>query len=338
MPQPKLSVILPTFNRAASLQRALAALLHQTADPASYEIIVVDNNSTDDTAAVVAAHDNRRIRLVAEPRQGLSYARNAGLEASCAPIVAFTDDDVEVAPDWVETILAVLARQLDVDGLGGRVLPAWEHGCPRWLTPGALGAAGAAGSRRLAARVRPQHPDRPDRRQRGVPAHVFDRIGAFSPAVQRVKDGIGSTEDHELLNRVYDAGGRMLYHPRLLVMTRVPGDRCHRRYHRRWHEGHGRFYALMRMPEMERARVTPFGVPGHLLREAARDLAAWAGSIVRRRLGSRVSCGAPTAIRERIRVDTHRTLISVVIPCYNQGHFLEEAVKSAVSTGLSASK
>jgi len=242
---------------------------------------VIDNASTDATRELVEkrARMNAHLRYEYEGRQGLSYARNTGLEASRAPIVAFTDDDVEVAPDWVETILAVLARQPDIDGLGGRVLPAWQHARPRWLTrehwaPLALQDHGD--SQRVFDRSAPIGligANVAFRRQ------VFDRVGTFSPAVQRVKDGIGSTEDHELLNRLYDSGGRMLYHPRMLVMARVPGDRCHRRYHRRWHEGHGRFYALMRMPEMERARVRPFGVPGHLLREAARDLAAWAGSI-----------------------------------------------------------
>jgi glucosyl-dolichyl phosphate glucuronosyltransferase len=276
MPQPKLSVILPTFNRADSLQRAIPALLRQTAMPVTYELIVVDNNSTDGTPGVVARFADRRVRLVAEPRQGLSYARNAGLAAARAPIVAFTDDDVEVAPDWVETIVTTLARHPEVAGLGGRVLPAWECGRPRWLTrdhwaPLALQDHGD--SRRVFDRATPIGligANLAFRRE------VFDRVGTFSPEVQRVKDGIGSTEDHELLNRLYNSGERMLYQPKLLVMARVPGDRCDRRYHRRWHEGHGRFYALMRLPEMERARVTPFGVPGHLLREAIGDLAAWA--------------------------------------------------------------
>jgi glycosyltransferase involved in cell wall biosynthesis len=279
MLQPKLSVILPTFNRAASLPHALGALLRQSADPTSYEVVVVDNNSTDGTADVVAQHDRRRVRLVAESRQGLSYARNAGLQAARAPIVAFTDDDVEVAPDWVETILTVMARHPEIEGVGGRVLPSWQDGRPRWLTrdhwaPLALQDHGD--SRRVFDRATPVGligANVAFRRE------VFDRIGLFSPEVQRVKDGIGSTEDHELLTRLYESGGRMLYHPRMLVMARVPGDRCHRRYHRRWHEGHGRFYALMRVPEMERARVTPFGVPGHLFREAARDVAAWGRSI-----------------------------------------------------------
>src|SRR5687768_7427373 len=122
MPQPKLSVILPTFNRANALKRALAALRRQSVMPGEYEVVVVDNNSTDGTAGVVALFEDRRIRLIDEPRQGLSYARNAGLAAARAPIVAFTDDDVEVAPDWVETILTTLARYPHVDGLGGRVL------------------------------------------------------------------------------------------------------------------------------------------------------------------------------------------------------------------------
>lgn len=275
MPLPKLSVILPTFNRADSLKRALAALMRQSAAPATYEVIVVDNNSTDGTAGVAALFDDRRVQLVREPRQGLSFARNTGLAAALAPIVAFTDDDVEVAPDWVATIVTTLERHPRVDGTGGRVLPAWQSGRPRWITrahwaPLALQDHGD--SRRVFDRLTPIGligANVAFRRE------VFDRIGTFSPSVQRVKDGIGSTEDHELLARLYDAGGRMLYQPKMLVMARVPGDRCDRRYHRRWHEGHGRFHALMRLPEMERARVSPLGIPGHLLREAAGSVGAW---------------------------------------------------------------
>lgn len=275
MHQPQLSIILPTYNRAASLKRALAALLRQTIEPGAYEILVVDNNSNDGTAEAVATFDDPRVRLLSEPRQGLSFARNAGLDAARAPLVAFTDDDVEAAPDWVETILSLMARHPEADGVGGRVLPAWERGRPNWLTrdhwaPLALQDHGDA--RRTFDRETPIGLIGANVAFRRI---VFDRIGRFSPDVQRVKDGIGSTEDHELLLRLYAAGGRMLYHPRLLVIARVELERCNRRYHRRWHEGHGRFHALMRTPEVERARVAPFGVPGHLLRSAARDAATW---------------------------------------------------------------
>jgi hypothetical protein len=111
---------------------------------------------------------------------------------------------------------------------------------------------------------------------------VFDRTGLYSAEVQRVKDGIGSTEDHELLMRLYAGGGRMLYLPRLLVLARVDANRCKRAYHRRWHEGHGRFHARMRSPEMEASRLKPFGVPAHLLRTALADLRTWAASCIER--------------------------------------------------------
>ena len=280
MSQLNLSIILPTYNRAGSLKRAIAALLRQTADPASYEIVVVDNNSSDGTREVVASCDDPRVRLVCEPRQGLSYARNAGIAAARGPILAFTDDDVEAAPDWVETLVAMLARHADADGIGGRVLPAWERDRPRWLTRehwGPLALQDHGDTTRVFDR---QTPTGLVGANVAFRREVFERIGQFSTEVQRVKDGIGSTEDHELLARLYLAGGRMLYHPKMLVMARVQPDRCNRRYHRRWHEGHGRFHALMRVPETERARVAPLGVPGHLLRSAARDAAAWLRSAI----------------------------------------------------------
>jgi len=238
--------------------------------------VVVENNCTDGTREMVAALEDRRIRLVSEPRQGLSFARNAGLAAATGPVIAFTDDDVEVARDWVETIITTLDKNPHVDGIGGRVLPAWECGRrPRWLTrehwaPLALQDHGDA--RTTFDRDRPIGligANVAFRRE------VFERVGRFSPAVQRVRSGIGSTEDHELLTRLYDAGGRMLYLPRMLVLARVQADRCDPAYHRRWHEGHGRFYALMRLAEMERARLSPLGIPGHLLRAAARDAVEW---------------------------------------------------------------
>lgn len=272
----RLSVVLPTYNRAESLRRALVALTRQSADPASYEIVVVDNNCTDGTREMVQALENPSVRLVTEVRQGLSFARNAGLAATNAPFVAFTDDDVEVARDWVETIIASLDRNRSVDGVGGRVLPAWECGRrPDWLTrdhwaPLALQDHGDA--RTTFDQTRPIGLIGANVAFR---RSVFDRIGLFSPAVQRVGNGIGSTEDQELLTRLYDAGGRMLYQPRMLVLARVQADRCDPAYHRRWYEGNGRFYALMRLADMERARLTPLGIPGHLVRSAARDAIEW---------------------------------------------------------------
>jgi glycosyltransferase involved in cell wall biosynthesis len=275
MPLPELSIVLPTYNRAATLRGAVDALLRQQPADGTIEIVVIDNNSSDATPEVLSALGDPRVVVIRETRQGLSHARNAGIAAARAEIVAFTDDDVEVPFEWAATIVRTLRRRPDVDGIGGRVLPSWPGTPPGWLTrahwaPLALQDHGEA--LRIFDATNPIGLVGANVAFRRA---VFERIGPFAEHVQRVADGIGSTEDHELLCRLYTAGGRMLYVPELIVTARVQTDRCDRAYHRRWHEGHGRFSALMRMPDVERARVALFGVPGHLLRSAAADAAAW---------------------------------------------------------------
>ena len=120
MRQPTLSIILPTYNRVDRLRRAIAALLRQAGDPAAYEVLVVDNNCSDGTAEFIEGIGDPRVRLIHETRQGLSHARNAGIAEAHGTIVAFTDDDVEVTPDWVSTIIAALRQHPEVDGIGGR--------------------------------------------------------------------------------------------------------------------------------------------------------------------------------------------------------------------------
>jgi len=96
--RPDVSVVLSTYNRAHVLPRALDSLLDQDHDHARYEVIAVDNNSTDGTREHIESFSTRasNLRYVFEAKQGLSHARNAGILAARAPLIAFTDDDVRV--------------------------------------------------------------------------------------------------------------------------------------------------------------------------------------------------------------------------------------------------
>ncbi len=95
---PSVAVVVCTRNRADHLARLLRALDAQTIT--DREVVIVDDASTDTTAALLGEHD---IRL--PHRRGPSAARNAGWRATTAPLVAFTDDDCEPAPDWLERLL-----------------------------------------------------------------------------------------------------------------------------------------------------------------------------------------------------------------------------------------
>ena len=283
----EVSVVLPTYNRAADLERAVESVLQQTADPRVYEVIVVDNNSTDGTGQVLERLKARypdQLRTVVERQQGVSYARNAGIATALAPIVAFFDDDVRVAPDWIETIIRVFRESPGTEVIGGKVLPEWGAPPPGWLTPAHWSPLALQDFGDRPMLMSASNPRGLISANLACRQSVFQRIGGFSPVFQRVKDAIGSVEDGEWNRRLWAAGLSGLYVPQLLTSTHVPGDRLTRRYHRRWHTGHGRFYALLRAPEMETSGVgSLWGVPAHLYRSSLEAFASWASDMLRGR-------------------------------------------------------
>lgn len=109
----KISVILPTYNRAASLAEAIDCVLDQTVPP--HELIVIDDGSTDDTAAVLARYGDR-IRAIRCDNGGVARARNIGMRAATGDWLAFQDSDDLWSPDH----LAVAAR--DLAGAGADVV------------------------------------------------------------------------------------------------------------------------------------------------------------------------------------------------------------------------
>lgn len=277
-PARDLSVVIPTYNRADVLPSALESLLTQDLDSTRYEIVVVDNNSTDGTRQVVESFTGRSpaVQYVFEPRQGISFGRNAGIRAAVAPIVAFTDDDVRVSRDWATTILTVLAGHPEVACVGGKVLPNWRGPWPTWLTrehwaPLALLDYGDApvyvtAERRLClitANV-------------AYRREVFDRIGMFASHMSRLSD-------HEILVRLWRAHGQGLYWPQLTAIADIAPQRMRRRYHRQWHRRHGRFAAIMHDEDFERTKVGHFlGVPAHQYRRVAAELVGWVADTIRR--------------------------------------------------------
>ena len=93
------SVIIPTFNRAPVLERAVRSVLTQT-HPAA-EIIVVDDGSTDDTAECIN-HMNAPLRYIRQSNRGVSAARNTGIDSSFHDWIAFLDSDDEWRPQKLE--------------------------------------------------------------------------------------------------------------------------------------------------------------------------------------------------------------------------------------------
>ena len=120
-----ISVVIPAYNEEEYLPGCLRALRRQTFPAERFEVIVVDNASTEATAAVA-----RRlgVRVVTEPRKGVGRARQAGFQAAQGAVIASTDADTQVPPDWLERIAAHFERDPALGGVYGPVH--WPDGRP----------------------------------------------------------------------------------------------------------------------------------------------------------------------------------------------------------------
>ena len=103
MSTPKLSVVIPLYNKEPYIARALRSVCTQTVQ--DFEIIVVDDGSTDNSAQVVLSFGDSRIRLIKQENSGQSVARNRGVHESRTELVAFLDADDEWKPCFLQTVL-----------------------------------------------------------------------------------------------------------------------------------------------------------------------------------------------------------------------------------------
>jgi glycosyltransferase involved in cell wall biosynthesis len=111
----RLSVAIPVLDEEELIGECLEAL-HRQSDPVD-EIIVVDNGSTDDTVDIARAAPG--VKVIAESRRGITYARNTGFAAATGDILARIDADTLVSPGWATAIRRAFAADPDLAGLAG---------------------------------------------------------------------------------------------------------------------------------------------------------------------------------------------------------------------------
>ena len=131
----RLTVAVPTRDRRESALGALEAIAGQLRE--TDELLVVDNGSVDGTGAAAAAwREELRVpaRLVSEPHGGVSAARNTALREASNGVVCFVDDDVRVAPGWLDALRQTWAAAGPrVACIGGPLSPDWQALRPAWL-------------------------------------------------------------------------------------------------------------------------------------------------------------------------------------------------------------
>jgi glycosyltransferase involved in cell wall biosynthesis len=283
-----ISVVVPTYNRSDGLRPLLDRLLDQDAGDLAYDILIVDNNSTDDTRAVVEAvmaqDRSGRLRYAFEPRQGVSHARNTGVELTTAPIIAFLDDDGLPGREWVRSMKRAFDDHPEADCIAGRIKAHWTIPPPSWLQ------SAHAGPIALQDRPAPAYINARNASaclltaNLGVRRRVFETVGGFSPDYPR-------NQDREIEMRMWRAGLQGLYLPEMDVIVEVPENRLTRAYHRKWQATTGHYHALMRFRDtVDRNGVmheeSPhtrrlFGTPFFMYRSALSHVAGWLAAALR---------------------------------------------------------
>ena len=196
---PKVSVVICAYNAEPTMEACLVSL--QNLRYPAFEVIVVDDGSTDQTGAIADSFEG--IHVIHQENKGLSAARNVGIAASLGEIVAFTDSDCVMDPDWLHYLVATFL-QTGLPAVGGPNLPP-----PEDSVVAACVAASPGG---------PLHVLLDDVEAEHIPGcnmafrrEVLDEIGGFDPIYRSAGD------DVDVCWRLQDRGYRIGFSPAAMV-------------------------------------------------------------------------------------------------------------------------
>ena len=229
-----------TLERWDDICAAVESLRRQTR-PAD-ELVLVADHAPELLARARTAFPDVRC-LANDGPQGLSGARNTGVQATTGDVVAFLDDDASAAPDWIERFLEAY-RDDDVIGVAGRVVPEWRAPRPAWFPDEFLWVVGCSYAGLPAGRTEVRNPIGANMSFR---RSAFDRAGGFDVAMGRLGKDAAGCEETEFAIRARAAlpDGRIVLEPASVVAHAVSPQRTTRAYFRARCRGEGRSKALV---------------------------------------------------------------------------------------------
>lgn len=227
-PSTGISIVLCTRNRARLLERALASLGELEHPKLDFELLVIDNASSDRTPAIARAFAERAafpVRVLSEPRAGLSHARNRGAAEARGRHLLFTDDDQRVHRAWLVEHRRV-AERWGARVVQGAIELAFVDGRPDWLH----GKLESILGRTLPL---PEGPADIDLYGGNVAIErsLLLELGGFEPELGKGASGWG--EDSELSRRLSARRERVVYAPGAIVEHLIEADRTTPEFFRR---------------------------------------------------------------------------------------------------------
>lgn len=267
----RISLVIPTHNRAAQLIAALESVVRQNLPPHVWECVVVNNNSTDNTVMrfgnFAETHPGITLRLVTEEGPGVSYARNRGLREARAPLVAFIDDDERVNPGFLRAYLDFFDAHSEAVVAGGRIVAEYPKGRPGWMSK--YVEMPIANPMDFGPEVRPF----PAGRVPGGGNMAFRRsglagYGGFDPTLGRVNGELIGGEENDFFERLRRGGETIWYVPGAVMWHIIPPSKLTEEYFRRLSRNVG-------VSQRLRARIH-----GRMAKTCALEIAKWGATLL----------------------------------------------------------
>lgn len=211
----RFSVIICTYNRSKLLIETIESILNVAKVRNDFELLIIDNNSKDNTKQAVQRFlSDPRVIYKCEYNQGLSHARNRGMEEARGEILVYLDDDIELVDNYFEICDAIFS-DISISISGGKVLP-YRVDIPKWLPKkyyylvsvfdlgddfkivDTLMGANYAMTKKLAAEV-----------------------GLYNPELGRKGDNLMGGEENDYLERAKVFGYKITYNPELVVFHKI---------------------------------------------------------------------------------------------------------------------
>jgi glycosyltransferase involved in cell wall biosynthesis len=226
---PEISIIVCTYNRDKYIKKTLDCLKDQSANPDSFEVIIIDNNSTDQTASICTSflQENQSLNFhyFLEKDQGHTYARNRGIKEAKGDLLAFIDDDAFVQSDYVKNSIYSFNTHKEAVAIGGKINPVYESGQePKWMSKFLLPLVAAidmgSNVKQFGRYKFPIGANMIFRKE------VFDKYGLFDVNLgRRGNDGLEGGDEKDVFDRLKKDDLTILYDPAIMVDHIIPDKR-----------------------------------------------------------------------------------------------------------------
>lgn len=232
----RLSLVVATYNRAEQLMITLQSVAEQSKNPALWECVVVDNNSSDNTKQrideFITKHPKLNIVYLFESKQGLSHARNAGIEKAQGNIIAFIDDDERIVPDFISAYIRLFDTYPTAMAAGGKIIAEYPAGRPRWMSH--YTERPIANPMDFGDYIRTFPKGRiPGGGNMAMRREVFNSIGVFNTTLGRTGKSLIGGEESDLFERIAEAGMECYYTPSAVMYHIIPTEKLTDDYFKR---------------------------------------------------------------------------------------------------------